>query len=102
MRFFRTSPAIYSAIRAALDGIWNHPKTAIHWSTYTPVETISCLPDLSEAIQKEGMVYVALGESMIQWEAVQQQISSLISGGQIEEVDEQTFRQAMPPPATFP
>lgn len=101
MRFFRTSPSIYIAIRTALDSVWNHPKTAVHEETDTEVQTISCLPTVEDALTYEEKVYVALPEDMLAWEAVQAQIAGLIEAGQIEEIQEINYHDALPI-STFP
>lgn len=96
MRYYSTIPEVYEATRMALDTLWGHPKSAVHATTGTQVETVSCLPPVSEAVTDgAGYVYVALDARMADWAEVEQQIHELSGQGLLTEIDAAQYMAAL-------
>lgn len=99
MRFYRTSPAVYSAVRSGLDAQWGHPKAPIHPPSGTPVVTTSCMPAVEDALHDDqDRILVALPEFMTHWMTVSGALDPLLESGQVEEVAEEVYREALPEP----
>jgi uncharacterized protein (DUF3820 family) len=97
MRYFATSPAVYSQTRSGLDAHWGHPKVAKHVRTSTDVVTTSCLPEGPNALHDpQGRVLVALPTEWADWMAVKGQLDGLIQGGFVAEMTKEEFVALLP------
>lgn len=90
MRYFRTTPATYEAIRAQLDSAWGYPSAAT--ATETAIPPASTLPSDSQ-----GRVYLAVETEYCEFILPSQMLPQLLASGAVEEVDEATYRAAVQP-----
>jgi hypothetical protein len=89
-RFFRSDDATYEAIRLQLDAAWGHgPGTG----TYTCFEPAATAPH-----DGAGRVVLAVLNAFCEYEAVAEVLPALIASGAVEEIDEATYRAALPQP----
>jgi hypothetical protein len=89
-RYFRSTDATYEAIRLQLDAAWGHgPGTG----------TDTCYePAASAPHDAQGRVLLAVRAEFCEYEAVAAMLPQLLASGAVEEIDEATYRAAMPTP----
>ncbi len=96
-RFFRTSPAIYSAARAGLDAAFGHPKIVVLPDDGTPILTLSCLPPAEKAVtDADGLIIAVVRDEDCQMPEVGPLISALLASGEAEEVTDAEYFAALP------
>jgi hypothetical protein len=87
MRFFALTDAVYEAARTGLDTTLGFPDAL----------TISCMPVAADALHDaSGRVLVALAPDLASGPDVAPLLASLLTNGQAVEIDEATYRAAMP------
>jgi hypothetical protein len=84
MRFFRTSPAIYSQIQPAVDAAFR--------AEYIDSGRCEHILPVELPVQKDGNVYIALAE----WMTSHPDAAGFIQN--VEEVDENTYQSATAQP----
>jgi hypothetical protein len=90
-RFFRSTDATYESIRLQLDAAWGHGPVAGTVTCYEPAATAPH--------DGEGRVVLAVRAEFCEYEAVASMLPQLLAIGAVEEIDEATYRAAMPTPA---
>jgi hypothetical protein len=85
-RFFRTSDdAVYEQVRLGLDAAWGH----------VPPET--CVDPAADAPRdSQGRILLAVRPEFVAFDAVAAMLPDLLSSGAVEEIDEATYRAALP------
>ena len=86
-RFFATSREVYDQTRVALDALFEHPNSRAE----------TCMEPTPSVVLGDD-VYVALPVEMTEWPEVAPLLADLLAGGMAEEIDEATYRAAMPQP----
>jgi hypothetical protein len=88
-RFFRSSAAVYEAMRTQLDAAFGYPDgvTATVWR-----------PAASAVKDSQGRCLLAVHASSCERPAVAAVLPNLLASGDIEEVDLATYMAAMPQP----
>ncbi|MES2706398.1 MAG: hypothetical protein V4726_07325 [Verrucomicrobiota bacterium] len=95
-RFFRTSPAIYSAARAGLDAAFGHPKIVVI-EDGTPVITLSCLPPVEAAVTGgDGKIIAVVRTADCEMPEVAPLIAALLASEAAEEVTDAEYFVALP------
>jgi hypothetical protein len=89
-RYFRSADATYEAIRLQLDAAWGHgPGTG----------TVTCYePAATAPHDDQGRVLLAVHAEFCEYEAVAAMLPELLANGAVEEIDEATYRAAIPSP----
>jgi hypothetical protein len=89
-RLFRSADATYEAIRLQLDAAWGHgPGTG----------TLTCYePAATAPHDKQGRVLLAVRAEFCEYESVAAVLPQLLASGAVEEIDEATYRAAVPQP----
>jgi dTDP-4-dehydrorhamnose reductase len=94
MRYFRceAGDALYEEVRAALDHAWGHP---------TPDgQTATCISPAAVAPRdSQGRILLAVNNEFCEFDAAAAMLPQLLASGAVEEIDEATYRAAMPTPA---
>ena len=91
MRYFRclAGDEAYEQIRTTLDVVWGHPNPE--------TKTVTCIDPAAVAPRDtQGRIMLATSEAFCEYAAAAQMISSVLSSGVIEEIDEATYLQELP------
>jgi hypothetical protein len=86
-RYFRSSAAVYEAMRAQLDAAFGYPD-GVTETVWQPLA--SALRD------SQGRCLLAVHAASCERPAVASVLPGLIAGGQVEEIDRETYLAAMP------
>jgi hypothetical protein len=86
-RYFRSSAAVYEAMRTQLDAAFGYPDGATE-TVWRSVETALC--------DSEGRCLLAVHAESCERPAVAAVLPGLIAGGHVEEIDRATYMAAMP------
>lgn len=90
-RYFRSTDAVYEAIRLQLDAVWGHgPRTG----TDTCYEPAATAPH-----DAAGRVLLAVRKEFCEFDAVAAMLPELLASGAVEEIDEATYRAAAETPS---
>jgi hypothetical protein len=90
MRFFRTaSDAVYEQARITLDAAWGHP---------TPDgRTLTCIePAATAPRDAQGRIVLAVRDEFCTYSVAVDLLPQLLASGAVTEIDEATYRAAMP------
>lgn len=90
-RFFRiTDDALYEQVRLSLDAAWGHvaPETCVDPATVAPRDT-------------GGAILLAVRPEFCAFAAVSQMLPQLLAGGDVQEIDEATYKATIQRPAPF-
>lgn len=86
-RFFRSSPAVYEAMRTQLDAAFGYPD-GVTETVWRPV---------AQAVKdSQGRCLLAVHASSCDRPAVSASLPGLIASGSVTEIDEATYMAAMP------
>lgn len=86
-RFFRSSPAVYEAMRQQLDAAFGYPD-GVTQTVWRPV---------AQAVKDDqGRCLLAVHSSSCDRPAVAAMLPGLLASGSVEEIDEATYAAAMP------
>jgi len=91
MRYFRclTGDEAYEQIRLTLDAAWGHPNSE--------TKTVTCIDPASVAPRDaQGRIMLATSEAFCEYDAASQMLTSVLSSGVIEEIDEATYLADLP------
>jgi hypothetical protein len=86
-RYFRSSAAVYEAMRLQLDAAFGYPD-GVTETVWQPVAV--ALTD------GQGRCLIAVRAASCERPAVAEVLPGLIASGQVEEIDRQTYLAAMP------
>ncbi len=91
MRFFRclAGDEAYEQIRSTLDAVWGHPDAET--KTQTCIDPADVAPR-----DTQSRIMLATSEAFCEYEAAAQMLTSVLSGGAIEEIDAATYLQELP------
>ena len=87
-RYFRVEPATYEQVRLSLDAAWGHGLNA---GTRTCVDPADVAPRDSAS-----RVLLSVRAEFCEYEAVAAMLPQLLASGAVEEIDEATYRAAIP------
>jgi hypothetical protein len=87
-RFFRSDEATYEAVRLQLDDAWGHGPATGTLTCYEPAATAPHDP--------QGRVLLAVRPEFAAFDAVAAVLPDLLASGAVEEIDEATYRAALP------
>lgn len=82
-RYFRATEQVYEQVRLTLDAAWGHPG---------PVAVTCFEPAATAPRDSKGRVLLAVNEEFCSWEAVAAVLPGLLASGEVEEIDETTYR----------
>lgn len=82
-RFFRSTDAIYEAVRLQLDAEWGHGPGTKATTCYEPAATAPH--------DAEGRVVLAVLEEFCDYEAVAVILPELLASGLVDEIDQQAY-----------
>ena len=85
-RFFRADESVYELVRTTLDAAWGLPCNGQE----TCLEPATTAPHGSD-----GLVYLATWDAFCQYEAAASLLQQLIAAGNVEEISEEQYRQAV-------
>jgi hypothetical protein len=87
-RYFRSSVAVYEAVRANLDAAFGHPNA----------ETQTCIEPAETGVRDSlGRMLFAADAPWCEWPQVAAVLPELLSSGSVEEIDEATYQGVWPP-----
>jgi hypothetical protein len=90
VRYFRViSDGIYDSLRLQLDAAWGHP--AADGGTITCIDPAAVAPH-----DAQGRVVLAVRSEFCEFSAVSTMLPALLASGAVAEIDEATYRAAMP------
>lgn len=92
MRYFRclAGDEAYEQIRLTLDAAWGHPNEA--------TKTVTCIDPAAVAPRDtQGRIMLATNDGFCGYSVASEMIPSLLNSGMIEEIDEATYLQELPP-----
>lgn len=91
MRCFRSTPAVYESIRAALDAAYGYPNAE--------TKTETAIPPAGELPRDDvGRVYLAVSDDQCDYILPAQLIGELVASGAVEEVSETQYFSVVPTP----
>jgi len=90
-RYFRSDAATYEAIRLQLDAAWGHGPGTGTDTCFEPAATAPHDP--------EGRPLLGVRPEFCEYDAVAAMLPQLLASGAVEEIDEATYRAALPTPA---
>lgn len=90
MRYFRSTAAVYEAIRSKLDAAWGYPNAET--KTETAIPPAGNLPK-----DAEGRVYLVVSAEYCDYILPSEMLPQLLASGAVEEIDEATYRAILPP-----
>lgn len=90
-RYFRSSVAVYEAVRAQLDAAWGYPSP--------DGKTLTAITPASHAVTDAGgRVHLVVDANYCDYVLPSQLLPQLLSAGAVEEISEATYRAALPQP----
>ena len=90
MRYFRSTASVYAAFCTQLDAVYGYPNQE--------TKTVRALPALDELPTDDaGRVYLAVSREECEYAAIASMLSQALAAGQVEEIDEPTYRASLPP-----
>lgn len=93
VRYFRAqTDEAYEAVRSALDAAYGYPNEATKTATAIP-------PAGDSQYDSAGRVYLTASDAECEYPAVSELLPQVIASGLVEEIDEATYLQELPPPA---
>ena len=90
MRYFRSSPAAYSAICAQLDAAYGYPNPETKTERTLPL--VADLP-----ADNQGRVYLAISDEYCGYNLPSEMLPQLIASGVVEELTESQYQAVLPP-----
>ena len=90
MRWFRSTPAVYEAIRSQLDAAWGYPNAET--KTETAIPPAGELP-----IDSQGRVYLAISSEYCGYILPSEMLPQLLASGAVEEISEAEYFATFPP-----
>lgn len=89
MRYFRSTPAVYSGICSQLDAAYGYPNAE--------TKTLRTLPLASDLpSDAQGRVYLAVSNEYCEYVLPSQLLPQLLASGAVEEVSEAQYKALMP------
>lgn len=86
---------MYEEIRATLDAAWGHPNEA--------TKTLTCIePAATAPRDADGLIVLAVDDAFTSYSVASTMLPQLLASGAVQEIDEATYRAAMPPLQTVP
>jgi len=89
MRYFRSTPAVYTSICAQLDAAYGYPNPETKTERTLPLA--SDLPSDSQ-----GRVYLAISADYCEFILPSQMLPELIASGAVEEIDAAAYEAMLP------
>ncbi len=91
MRYFRSTSAVYEAIRAQLDAAYGYPNAE--------TKTITSITPAADAPHDEqGRVYLAISADYCEYNLPAKLLPQLIASGAVEEITEAEYQAAVQTP----
>jgi hypothetical protein len=92
MRYFRAaSVAVYEAIRADLDSVWQYPNPATKTAT-------AITPGSEAPTDAAGRVYLVASPAECEYPAIAERLPTMLASGMVTEVTAAEFAAQFPPP----
>lgn len=89
MRYFRSTPAVYSAVCSQLDAAYGYPNASTKTERALPLPS-ELLTDLA------GRVLLEVSQEQCDYILPSQMLPDLLASGAVEEIDEATYLAAIP------
>lgn len=90
-KYFRSTDAVYEAVRSQLDAAWGYPNAETKTETAIP-PAADCPHDT------QGRVYLSISASYCDYILPAQMLPELLASGAVEEISEAEFNEKFPPP----
>jgi hypothetical protein len=91
VRFFRSSAAVYEQARIALDTAWGLPND---------LGTTTCIePAVTAPRDSQGRVVLAVNDAFCSFTVAIDLLPQLLNSGAVEEIDRETYMEAVTPPS---
>jgi hypothetical protein len=92
MRYFRSSPAVYTDICAQLDAAYGYPNAETKTERTLPL--VSDLPT-----DDMGRVYLAVSAEYCEFHLPSEMLPQLIAAGLVDEITADQYAAVLPPPS---
>jgi len=91
MRYFRSTPAVYTGICSELDAAYGYPNAETKTERALPL--VSDLP-----ADAQGRVYLAISQEYCDYILPSEMLPQLLASGAVEEIDAATYMAAVSQP----
>jgi hypothetical protein len=91
MRYFRSTPAVYTGICSQLDAAYGYPNAETKTERALPL--VSDLP-----ADAQGRVYLAISQEYCDYILPSEMLPQLLASGAVEEIDAATYMAAVSQP----